>query len=86
MCLRQFLLDKEVDVNSTDNDRVTALHLAAVRNELAIAQLLIENGAKSTADKNGETPLHWAAARGHSEVGGVQLLSRYQTGLPNPLA
>jgi uncharacterized protein len=54
----QRLLDQSVDVNATQPDGATALHWAAHRDELAIADLLIRAGAKvDAADEDGVTPL-----------------------------
>src|SRR5512139_1330013 len=52
------LLEQNVDVNATQPDGATALHWAAHRNDVAIADLLIGAGAKvDAADEGGETPL-----------------------------
>jgi hypothetical protein len=43
----------------------TALHVAAMKNHIAVARTLIEAGASVTAlDVSGSTPLHYAAAEG----------------------
>jgi uncharacterized protein len=50
-----------VDVNAAAGDGATALHWAAHRDDLAIADLLIRAGARaSVADDGGATPLHVA--------------------------
>jgi ankyrin repeat protein len=50
-----------VDVNAAAGDGATALHWAAHRDDLAIADLLIRAGARaSVADDAGATPLHLA--------------------------
>src|SRR4051794_21860992 len=50
-----------VDVNAAAGDGATALHWAAHRDDLAIADLLIRAGARaSAADDAGATPLHLA--------------------------
>ena len=50
-----------VDVNAAAGDGATALHWAAHRDDLAIADLLIRAGARPTvADDAGATPLHLA--------------------------
>ena len=62
------LLERSVDVNTGIHIRgvccVTALHVAAARNNPDIATLLIEAGANVNAriPGDGSTPLHWAAA------------------------
>ena len=56
------LLEQNVDVNATQPDGATALHWAAHRNDLAIADLLLRAGAKvDAADEGGVTPLGLAA-------------------------
>src|SRR4051812_13171139 len=48
-----------VDVNAAAGDGATALHWAAHRDDLAIADLLIRAGANAgVADDAGATPLH----------------------------
>ena len=56
------LLEQNVDVNATQPDGATALHWAAHRNDLAIADLLLRAGAKvDAADEGGVTPVGLAA-------------------------
>jgi ankyrin len=55
------LLIERVDVNAPQGDGATALHWAAHRDDLAIADLLIRAGARANAaDDVGTTPLHVA--------------------------
>src|SRR4029077_4895737 len=55
------LLKQRVDVNATQGDGATALHWAAHRDDLAIADLLLRAGARANAaDDLGATPLHVA--------------------------
>jgi ankyrin repeat protein len=55
------LLKQRVDVNAPQGDGATALHWAAHRDDLAIADLLIRAGAHANvADDLGMTPLHVA--------------------------
>jgi ankyrin repeat protein len=52
-----------LDVNDRNNDRDTALHMAAHRNHEDIAVLLLSKGADPRlTDARGDTPLHIAAA------------------------
>jgi ankyrin repeat protein len=55
------LLKQRVDVNATQGDGTTALHWAAHRDDLGIADALIRSGARATvANDLGTTPLHLA--------------------------
>ena len=59
----------EVDVNQTNTDGETPLHVAAHEGQLDLAQLLIEKGAEvNERMNNGRTPLHIAAQQGHTTV------------------
>ncbi|KAH7698292.1 Ankyrin repeat, partial [Aphelenchoides avenae] len=52
-----------------NNNGQTPLHYACSKNQLAIAKLLVENGADVNAqDKYGAAPLHRAAGQGHLDV------------------
>ena len=56
------LIEQKIDVNITQPDGATALHWAAHRNDVAIADLLIRAGAKvDAADEGGVTPLGLAS-------------------------
>ncbi|CAM9207986.1 unnamed protein product, partial [Hapterophycus canaliculatus] len=48
------------------------LHLAAHAGNLSAAKALLAAGATVTADDAGNSPLHVAAAQGHSDI--IQLL------------
>src|SRR3954463_12120292 len=55
------LLKQRVDPNASQGDGATALHWAAHRDDLGIADLLIRSGARAdAADDLGTTPLHLA--------------------------
>ena len=56
------LLQSGADVHATDDEGLTALHLAAFRGDLTSAKLLLAAGARIGArDRIGMTPLHHAA-------------------------
>ncbi|RYO84634.1 hypothetical protein DL766_005642 [Monosporascus sp. MC13-8B] len=62
-----------VDINTKDDDSRTPLFRAAEKGHVAIAKLLLENGADpETRNDSGQTPLLLAAAGGHEAV--VKLL------------
>ena len=55
------LLKQRIDVNAAQGDGATALHWAAHRDDLAMADLLIRSGARANvANDTGMTPLHLA--------------------------
>src|SRR5213080_2464581 len=59
------LLQKKVDVNSTQVDGTTALHWAVRADDLETADLLIRAGANvSIANRDGVTPMQLAAVNG----------------------
>jgi formylglycine-generating enzyme required for sulfatase activity len=58
-----------VAVNAAIGPGVTAIHLAAARNHVEIAAILIRRGADIEARTDGGfTPLHWAAGRDAADV------------------
>lgn len=62
-------------INAQQIDGTSALHLAAVRGDRALVQLLLDSGATvDTRDMVGSTPLHWAVSYRHTAV--VKLLLR----------
>ncbi|KAJ3099103.1 hypothetical protein HDU97_003482 [Phlyctochytrium planicorne] len=67
----KYLLDEEkVPASSRDKDNCSALHWAAINDQLGIARLLLERGAEIDA-VGGElmaTPLQWAARNGHVQM------------------
>uniref|UniRef100_UPI00387FB281 Transcription factor ETV6,DARPin n=1 Tax=synthetic construct TaxID=32630 RepID=UPI00387FB281 len=72
----RILMANGADVNATDNDGYTPLHLAASNGHLEIVEVLLKNGADVNAsDLTGITPLHAAAATGHLEI--VEVLLKH---------
>ncbi|KAI0902853.1 ankyrin [Ustulina deusta] len=69
-------LGKGADPNVKTKDRISLLHLAVVRENIDVLQLLLANGASANVKEFfNRTPLHWAAYRDYST--GVQLLLDY---------
>ena len=68
------MLRKGADVNARDRSGATPLHAAALKGNLAMAELLLAHGAAVDArDGDGLTPLHNAALSGHAEVAALLL-------------
>ncbi|GIS78470.1 MAG: hypothetical protein CM1200mP14_00360 [Gammaproteobacteria bacterium] len=64
------LLQQGEDVNAAQSDGLTALHWAALNNDLEMAKLLLYAGAtvKPTTRVGSYTPLHLASRSGYHEV------------------
>jgi uncharacterized protein len=64
------LLKQGSDVNAAQGDGMTALHWAAMKNDAALAQVLLYAGAnvRATTRINGYTPLILASQYGNAEV------------------
>ena len=83
----QALLKQKVDVNAPQGDGMTALHWAALKNDVVLAQLLLAAGADSKATTRVEalTPLALAAKEGHAGVIAALLDAKADPNLPNDL-
>lgn len=67
------LLAAGADINAQPADKMTALHFAVRKNDLALAALLLEHGADVSAkESRGRTPLQLAEGRGDEKM--VELL------------
>eukprot|EP00439_Symbiodinium_sp_Y106_P042275 s2289_g5.t1 len=56
------------DINCTDVQLRGALHLAAPEGHAKMVEFLLESRCAIAADRNGDNPLHGAAARGRADV------------------
>lgn len=65
----QSLISNGADVNSKNEDGLTPLHVAAVRNRGAVVKLLIDHGADvNTKTEDGQTLLHHVAREGYVNI------------------
>jgi ankyrin repeat protein len=65
----RLLGNSRCDINAVVSDGgVNALHLAAEKRHLAVAQVLLEGGAMQTTTANGAAPLHSAAKHGDMDM------------------
>ena len=63
----RLLLDRGSDVQATDEEEATALHVACRENYLPVVELLLGKGAATGAlDKLHQIPLHLACQDGRS--------------------
>ena len=56
------------NIDHCDDGGTTAMHKAAANAEIQCMQILKSYGAKLTKNKNGNTPVHWAAQNGKLEA------------------
>ena len=67
--LAMYILKNVQEKNPGDNNGMTPLHLASLRNHIAFAKFLIDNiDEKNPGDLTGRTPLHHCAMLGHFEI------------------
>ena len=59
-------MHRNCDVDATDDNHTTPLHVAAQHNHTSAMRILLENGADmQLRDDNGDQPIHVAAEKGH---------------------
>ena len=76
MCIRdRYLLAAGANVNDSGADGSTALAVAALSGQTAVAELLIEHGADLNAAGGGYAPLHATVLRGDLDLA-ASLLAR----------
>jgi ankyrin repeat protein len=72
----QFIISHDVDLDAADGHSVRPLHLAAINNHCRVVKALVDKGANVTKqDIEGDLPTHWAATKGHIQVGLMTLPS-----------
>jgi ankyrin repeat protein len=63
ICFIQYLIDNVTDVNEQDNSGISAIHYAAVKDNVTVMQMLVQRGADLLSKtKNGNTVLQYAVA------------------------
>jgi len=67
------LIDQGIDINSTDKNGVSALHIAVTENNVKLVEFLIEqNGIiLSNIDSHGNSPLYYACLNGYQSITGI---------------
>ena len=88
----QYLLTKDIEINTRDRNDWTPLHDACTNGSPVIVKILLQNGARVNASsKHGNTPLCSAAAVGSSDVAlllldaGANIEGRVGEGFLSPL-
>ena len=66
--VRWLLHELKVDITEQNRYGVTALHIAANRNQMGCARLLLDVRTQHLKNRNGSTPLHYAKGNGHKEM------------------
>lgn len=68
--IKNLVESHQVSAQATDSDGCSLLHWAAINNRMAIANLLISNGAVVSCPGGvlAEAPLHWAVRRGYARM------------------
>jgi len=63
----EILINSRADVNATDDEGYTPIHLAVINGHVDCVILIGEKANLNKRDGYRYTPLHWAARKGHSE-------------------
>ena len=66
--LRWLLHDLKFDVNEQLSNGTTALHVAAIHNQMECARLLLNVGSKHLKMPLGDTPLDYAKRHGYKDM------------------
>ena len=73
------LIDKKCDVNISDNNSQTPLHIACYEGKVALVEILLRNKCEcdvNISDNNSQTPLHIACYKGNVAL--VEILLRHK--------
>lgn len=67
--ITELVQEHAIDVDFTDLNGTSLLHLAIFQNDLSLVQFLVERGASlNYSGVKGRTPLHYAASRGDEKI------------------
>lgn len=70
-----------------DQNGYTPLHIAAKKNQMEIATVLLQYGAETNIlTKQGVTPLHLASQEGHAEMAALLMSKGAQVNIPTKVA
>ena len=76
--------NNNIDLNTVDVNKTTALHIAARNGFQEIFRIIVEEIQEMPRDQNGSTPLHEAATNGENEIFQA-LMNKFQVRIWNAI-
>lgn len=77
--VKYLIEEKKLNVNETDVNLSTPLHIACKNTNLNIVKILLLNGAEHTLDKGNRTPIYYAVIKGNIEI--LKILIQYNANI-----